>query len=323
MIQLSEFEDHFDRSIQVSKFSSLPKLIGDTNGYAYNGKIKIFYEIINPKVKKIGSILLISRNSESLISWPQNFLNQFLEKGYELIRFDNRDLGMSDWIENWTKKRAYSLEDMSRDAMAVVDKLKLNNIHLIGSSMGGMIAQRLVIDFPSIFKSLTCIMSSGYYFDPQLISLSRNIKKRFAKIFFKLARKPITIAKILKIRLTIDQLWLGKGDYTLDLGELLKIYNYELKLRRGFNKDVFKHHSYAIKKSGSRLNELKGIKCPSLIIHGTDDPLINLGHAKKYVKFIPNARKYYLEGMGHDLPDKYIKSITKEIIKLISVPKLK
>ena len=61
MIQLSEFEDHFDRSIQVSKFSSLPKLIGDTNGYAYNGKIKIFYEIINPKVKKIGSILLISR----------------------------------------------------------------------------------------------------------------------------------------------------------------------------------------------------------------------------------------------------------------------
>ena len=136
-----------------------------------------------------------------------------------------------------------------------------------------------------------------------------------------MAKKPITIEKILKIRLTIDQLWLGKGDYTFDIGELLKIYSYEIKLRRGFNRDVFKHHSYAIKKSGSRLNELKAVKCPSLIIHGTDDPLINLEHAKKYVKFIPKARKYYLEGMGHDLPDKYIKPITKEIINLISVPK--
>ena len=86
--------------------------------------------------------------------------------------------------------------------------------------------------------------------------------------------------------------------------------------------DLFKHFSYAIKKSGSRLYELKGIKCSSLIIHGTDDPLINLEHAKKYVKFIPKARKYYLEGMGHDLPDKYIKSITNEIIKIISVPKI-
>jgi len=321
MIHLFEFEDHFDRSIQVSKFNSLPELIGENTGYAYNGKIKIFYEVIKPQVKKIGSILLISRNSETLISWPQNFLNSLLEKGYELIRFDNRDLGMSDWIENWTKKKAYSLEDMSRDAMSVVDKLRLNNLHLIGSSMGGMIAQRLAIDFPNVFKSLTCIMSSGYYFDPELISLSINIKKNFSRIFFKLAKKPITIEKILKIRLTIDQLWLGKGDYTFDIGELLKIYSYEIKLRRGFNRDVFKHHSYAIKKSGSRLNELKGVKCPSLIIHGTDDPLINLEHAKKYVKFIPNARKYYLEGMGHDLPDKYIKPITKEIINLISVPK--
>jgi pimeloyl-ACP methyl ester carboxylesterase len=321
MIQLSEFEDDFDRSIQVSKFSSLPELIGENTGYAYNGKIKIFYEVTRPQGKKIGSILLISRNSETLISWPQNFLNPFLEKGYELIRFDNRDLGMSDWIENWTKKKAYSLEDMSRDAMAVVDKLRLNNIHLIGSSMGGMIAQRLVIDFPNVFKSLTCIMSSGYYFDPELISLSINIKKNFSRIFFKLAKKPITIEKILKIKLAIDQLWLGKGDYTLDLGELLKIYNYELKLRRGFNRDVFKHHSWAIKESGSRLYELKSVKCPSLIIHGTDDPLINLEHAKKYVKFIPKARKYYLEGMGHDLPDKYIKPITNEIINLISVPK--
>ena len=63
--------------------------------------------------------------------------------------------------------------------MSVVDKLRLNNLHLIGSSMGGMIAQRLAIDFPNVFKSLTCIMSSGYYFDPELISLSINIKKNF------------------------------------------------------------------------------------------------------------------------------------------------
>ena len=188
MIQLTEFEDHFDRSIQVSKFSSLPKLIGENTGYAYNSNVKIFYEVIKPKGKKRGSILLISRNSETLISWPQKFLNQLLEKGYELIRFDNRGLGMSDWIENWSKKNSYSLEDMSRDAMAVIDKLRLKNVHLIGSSMGGMIAQRLAIDFPNVFKSLTCIMSSGYYFDPQLISLSKNIKKRFARIFLKVSK---------------------------------------------------------------------------------------------------------------------------------------
>jgi len=88
--------------------------------------------------------------------------------------------------------------------------------------------------------------------------------------------------------------------------------------KRSFNKKVFKHHSHAIKKFGSRLHELKGINCPTLIIHGTDDSLINLEHAKKYVKFMPKAKKFYLEGMGHDLPEKYIKPVTNEIINLIS-----
>ena len=115
--------------------------------------------------------------------WPEEFIEQLTDAGYEVIRFDHRGLGLSDWMAGWTKKTAFILEDMARDAMAVVDHLKLKKVHVIGASMGGMIAQRMAIDFPDVVKSLTSIMSSGYFFDPQLVSVSRDIKKNFLKLF--------------------------------------------------------------------------------------------------------------------------------------------
>ena len=314
MFEIKVYEELLERKIKNSKFKSLPNFLHGKTGYAFHGNIKLFYEVRQAKGNFKGSLLLISRNSESLLFWPEEFIEQLTDAGYEVIRFDHRGLGLSDWMAGWTKKTAFTLEDMARDAMAVVDHLKLKKVHVIGASMGGMIAQRMAIDFPGVVKSLTSIMSSGYFFDPQLVSVSRDIKKKFSKIIFNLTRKPMTLEKRIKLRVTIDHLWQGNGDYILDIDRQISHYQYEFKHKGGINPKVFQYHNKAIKLSGSRLAELEKITTPTLIIHGTKDPLINYEHAKKYAILLRNSKKLFLEGMGHDMPKEYLKPIIRSIL---------
>ena len=97
--------------------------------------MKIFYEVNAPDGKIIDTILLIGRNAESLLFWPNKLVDFFVSKGYKVIRFDNRGLGLSDWMPKWNKNNAYSLENMARDAIAVIDCLKIDKFHLVVVSM--------------------------------------------------------------------------------------------------------------------------------------------------------------------------------------------
>lgn len=195
MFKTKEFEFYFERLIANSKWRTLPELISRQTGHAFNGRIRIFYEKRLPTTQAKGTILLISRNAETMLFWPEAFLNALVDAGFEVVRFDHRGLGLSDWIRDSSKKKSYTLENMARDAMAVVDHLKVKKVHVIGASMGGMIAQRMAIDFPNVVASLTSIMSSGFHYDPQLTAVSKDIKQRFFRIIFSLGNKPFFLIK--------------------------------------------------------------------------------------------------------------------------------
>lgn len=223
---------------------------------------------------------------------------------------------MSDWIDNkaWKQGKKYSLEDMAKDAIAVLDALEIKEkVHLMGMSMGGMISQRLVISYPERFLSLTSVMSTGFFYDKSL----RQVTSKFALDMYRYFIRYSDLTKMenrLKLHLGIQRMLIGKGDYFFDDKTILEKAYYELTKRKGYNADSQPHHGYAIKKSGSRYEELKNITIPTLVVHGTDDPLVLFEHGQKYAPMIPNATSLFIEGMGHDYPRKHMPQIAEAVL---------
>ena len=94
-------------------------------------------------------------------------ISTILKNDFRIIRFDNRGLGMSDWMPNWSNSKSYNLNDMALDALSVTNHLKIDKFHLIGYSMGGMISQIIAINYPEKLLSLTTLMSTAHLFDPE------------------------------------------------------------------------------------------------------------------------------------------------------------
>ena len=168
--------------------SPLPEFIKGQTGYARNGDVNIWYESIEPKDSAKGSILLSMGIANDAMAWPPSFLDDLLENGYRVIRYDYRSCGLSDWPEDWSKKEAYNLSDMSNDGLAVLDALFIDEAHFIGVSMGGMIAQQTAIEHPFRVKTLTSIMSTGYILDPDLPEINTDIIIDFVFLFLKVFR---------------------------------------------------------------------------------------------------------------------------------------
>lgn len=298
----------------------LPELMPGKKGFAQNGGISICYEVLNNGQPPKSTILMIMGHSQTMLGWSPYFLNALINSGYQLIRYDNRGLGESDWLTNWHRKtNNYTLEDMATDGIAILDALGIQKAHLIGSSMGGMIAQRIAISHSERVLSLTSIMSTGYYYDPQLPHVPRPFLSDIVRLmlFYGTPKALLKIENKLKLQLGIRLILEGKGDYTLDPKYTLQRAWYEIKNRKGFNGKVGDQHGYAIKKSGSRYAELPTIKVPTLVIHGTDDPLVSFEHAQKYAPMIPHSTTLFLKGMGHDMPEAYNTAIVEAIVKLL------
>lgn len=318
MLQIKEYENYITDFIKEASFSPLKELILGETGYAYHGDIRLFYEVQSPKSKPIGHILLISRNANTLLFWPQELIQTFLNHNYQVIRFDHRGVGLSDWLENWSKKEAYSLEDMVGDAKAILDHLSIKKAHIVGASMGGMISQRFAFQYPEMTLSLCSVMSSGYFYDPKLTAVNNTMKRRFRATILGFLKAKKDFRKVVKIHLAIRQLWVGNGSYALNLKKAFNEIAYEIKFRKGYYKKSFEQHVTAIKKSGSMLEKLTQIKANTLIIHGVEDELIDISHAKKYTRCFKNVKSYYLSGMGHDLPEVYIPPISNQMLSLFN-----
>jgi pimeloyl-ACP methyl ester carboxylesterase len=307
-----------EKNITSLSKENIRELIKDKTGFANNDGVKIYYESISNTNTPKDTILLINGHSHSLLNWFEDFYQPFVDLGYQVVRYDNRGLGESDWMKDWSRENKYSLEDMAKDGLAVLEHLKIEKAHIVGASMGGMIAQRIAISHSHKVKSLTSIMSTGYLFDEELISTPKPFIAKIILIQALFARNLKTEIAKARIHVAIQHILRGKGTYSYDGNTDIRNAFYEMNVRKGFNGKVSDQHSIAIKKSGSRLEEMKNIQVPTLIIHGTDDPLIKIEHAKKYASLIKHAKTLFIEGMGHDLPHIYLKEIHANILDNIN-----
>ncbi|MEM9991047.1 MAG: alpha/beta hydrolase [Bacteroidota bacterium] len=288
---------------------------GETH-YTRNGDVSICYETIG--VPERGTVIVLSGFMQTLLGYPQHLHEGFVAAGYRVVRMDNRGVGMSSWIKDWTRSRAYTLEDMASDVVAVMDDLGLAEAHILGISMGGMIAQTLAIQYPKRVKSLISMMSSGHFFDPELMGVSNEFRGKFTVISLLHGIDSSSIRGQLRLRSAIFGLFRGSGNYEMDIYSLLDKTRYELVRRRGYNKEAFQQHATAVRKSGARYADLKQLKVPTLIIHGKDDPLINITHSYKCAAIMPQAKTLYLDGMGHDVPNMYMPEINKAILEVMA-----
>lgn len=174
------------------------------------------------KIKPNGeTIVLVSGHGQSKLIWPSYFYRPFLDQGYSVIKYDNRGLGESDWIIDWSKESPYTLEDMATDAIAILDSLNIEKAHFIGMSMGAMISQRIAISYPTRISTLTSVMSTGFYDDPALVSVSKRFYSNIIGITLLYGRKLKTNSQKMKF-LSTQRLLQGKGDNTINDKEILQ-----------------------------------------------------------------------------------------------------
>ncbi|MRX06416.1 alpha/beta fold hydrolase [Pseudoduganella sp. FT25W] len=253
-------------------------------------------------------VLLIMGLGMQLIAWPKDLVDGLVEQGYYVIRFDNRDIGLSTKMRQHKKpslvwvylksllglkqSAPYTLYDMADDAVALLDALGLARAHLVGVSMGGMIAQIMAARFPDRTLSLTSIMStSGRRGLPGPTASARNAMMRSSDP----SDRKATVDRVVNVYKVI-------GSPSFPTPERVMRANIERAIDRGANPDGVARQMVAIVAAGDRTALLRKIRCPAMVIHGAADPLLPVACGVDTAEAILGARLHIIEGMGHDLP---------------------
>jgi len=305
-----------DEIIEQVENMDLPEFYTGKEGYAQNGDVKLWYELMSAKSPKKGTVLLIMGYTSTSIMWPAHFYEHFLEDGYDVIRYDHRDIGMSTWLPEWDKNSPYSLEDLAKDAQAILAAEGIDKAHIVGISMGGMIAQTFAILYPEITQTLTSMSFTGFFEDESLPGIWPETERGMGRYILKYSMGN-DAESLYKLRMIAKALFMGKNYEPDYLTDVLKA-KYELEKRKGLNPAASQRHEAAIQVSGSRYEALKTLNEPTLIIHGREDPLVNFAHGEKTAALIPNAKTLYFDDLGHDIPPQFSEDMTAAILDLMN-----
>ena len=279
------------------------ELVSGKVGYAQSGELDIWYEVLGDTLHP--PILMVNGLGGSALSWSPYLIQGLLDNDFCLIRYDHRDLGCSDKMAFWSPDQPYTLEDMAEDALAILDTLNFPKVHLLGYSMGGMIAQRLALSHPEKFYSFTCISSSGFMNDPELTALSNPLKWQLLRF---LIESWVYINPQKEIIHGLEAQTILRNFQPLTAEEInfwMDIHRYDSVIGRREHTDIGNRHMNAILASGSRLAELSALSLPTIIFHGTKDPLILPEHTEKFAPLIPQSKIHWIKGMGHILTKTY------------------
>jgi pimeloyl-ACP methyl ester carboxylesterase len=269
-------------------------------------------------------VLLIMGLGMQLVAWPPALVLALMDAGYRVVRHDNRDIGKSQHFDNlgnpnliWTSLKhklglsitpPYSLHDMALDAIGVLDALRIEQAHVVGVSMGGMIAQRVAIAAPNRVLSLTSIMSA---------SGARGLPQAQSKVLGALLSRPKShsesdvadhYVKLFKV--------IGSPGFPIDAAESRE--RILEAIRRSFHPAGTLRQMVAIAADAKRPAELAKITCPTLVIHGKDDPLVPYPNGVDTAKRIKGAHLVGIEGMGHDLPPGVVMRITALLLPFLA-----
>jgi pimeloyl-ACP methyl ester carboxylesterase len=263
------------------------------------GGIALCYETFGDSTDP--AALLVMGLGAQMVAWQDDFCEQLAARGLYVIRFDNRDIGRSTHLQGpppsllqllrYSVSAPYTLADMARDAVGLMDELEIARAHVIGASMGGMIAQTLAARHPTRTRSLVSMMSSTggrWVGRPALSSYAIFLHKapREREAFIEHAER--LFAKI------------GSRGIPQDTEGVREIA--ALSFDRELDRTGAGRQLAAIIASGDRTAELELITAPTLVIHGSVDPLVSPSGGRATARAIPDAELMTIEGMGHDLP---------------------
>lgn len=254
------------------------------------------------------AVLLVMGLGMQLVAWPDAFVQGLHAANFRVVRFDNRDAGLSQSfpglgvpnlvVESLRHRfglrvRApYSLADMAADTRGVLDALRIEACHLVGASMGGMIAQRLALAAPHRIASLTSIMSS---------SGARWLPGPTPPVLRALMARPPGTSEDAIADHTVRLLRLiGSPGFPFD--EALVRERVLAATRRSYNPAGTARQMVAVLADTRRAADLRGLQVPTLVVHGKDDPLVPYACGEDTARRIPHAQLVGIHGMGHDLP---------------------
>lgn len=271
-------------------------------------------------------IILVMGLGMQMIMWPERLCEMLAEKGFHVVRFDNRDVGLSThlthlgvpnipvatlkYLLRLPLKAPYLIEDMARDTAALMDALGIRRAHLVGASMGGMIAQNLAALAPAKVASLTSIMSTtGKRTLPQPTSKARKALMRGP------AKRGDVEGAIVRLMSVLRDI--GSQTHPAEEDYLRGIC--ERHVRRAYDPAGVARQLIAVAASGDRTAVVRRIKAPTLVLHGDEDPLVRPGCGEETARVIrdagADARLEIVRGMGHDLPVPLLPRIAELIVE--------
>jgi pimeloyl-ACP methyl ester carboxylesterase len=284
--------------------------------YARNGDVEIFYETFGEP--RDPALLLVNGLGSQCINFAAAWCEKFANRGFFVVRFDNRDVGLSTHFTEFApdvvsvlKARAegrppvvpYTISDMARDAIAVLDALGIDHAHVMGLSMGGMIVQTLAIEHPDRLLSMTSMMSTTG--DPDVGQSTPAAAALMA------APRPTDRESYVARYIEGIHTW-GSPAYADD--DRLRAIA-EAAFDRCFDPEGQSRQAMAIAAGSSRTAALHDVRIPALVLHGSADNLIDPSGGRRTAEAIPGARFVMIEGMGHDYPpelwDQLVRLVTE------------
>jgi len=264
-------------------------------------------------------VLLIMGLGLQLVAWPDSLVNGLLNAGYRVVRFDNRDVGLSTHLTYlgapnmlWaglqyklglTPRAPYTLSDMAGDALGVMDALGIAQAHIVGMSMGGMIAQRVAVAAPQRVQSLTSIMSS---------SGARGLPGPQPEVLKAMMKRPAP-----GLDATVDQFvalfrLIGSPVHSIP-ADVLRAQVLR-SITRNLDPVGVTRQMVAVGSDTARAALLPRIAAPTLVVHGKADPLLPFANGEDTARRIPGAKLLGIDGMGHDLPDAHVATLLQSLL---------
>jgi len=270
-------------------------------------------------------VLLIMGLGMQLIAWPPAMVRALVDAGYRVVRHDNRDIGLSQHFDHlglpnlvWAVVKhklhaairpLYSVADMAQDALGVLDALGIARAHVVGVSMGGMIAQRMALAAPQRLCTLTSIMST---------SSARGLPEASAKVRRALMGRPKSmamddiVAHYVRLYQTI-----GSPGFPMPEGEIEQRVRFAVG--RSFHpQGTLRQMVSILADTGQRSQALAGVRVPTLVLHGRLDPLVPYACGEDTARRIPGARMIGIDGMGHDLAPGVVERLMPPILGFLA-----
>jgi pimeloyl-ACP methyl ester carboxylesterase len=290
-----------------------------SEGFAENNGVKIFYRDYGPA--EGDPVLMVHGLGAQLVHWPPHLIKFLQDHNFRPITYDNRDVGLSsrfsgtpsfilDYIKYFLRlpiNSEYTIDDMAEDGIKLLEKLSINQAHVIGTSMGGMIAQIISAQYPNKVKSFTLIASTASTPSPMNAPT-----KSVRNLMLERSKNPnASVEEVIKREIKIVTL-IGMEGRVVDTPEFRKetIQN----LKRAQDGSGYARQLLSILASKDRLKKIQKIKAPTLIIHGKNDPMIRPKNAYKMHKLIPHSKLKIIENMRHLIEPEILLQFEKDLL---------